>query len=516
MKNKNDLLLKVLWLSLGLVLVFLAGGDQPVWLAVWLAPVFLLRFFRSNGAFKALLITLPLLAAVELVADKGMTPFPSFKILLAVTVMGAAFSLLPYLLDRILSRHLPVLLRIFFFPSLAITIPFVLGSFGTWGAKANGIDDLAMLQLVSVTGISGISFLIYWTATVANEIWEKKSNRKAVMKLGVAFLAVLTLVYAFGMIRLRLAYQPERSMLAAGMGSDPFLRDELMKAFPVLVQADPNQPEKMEAVRNSMKKRFHEMVSASMALAASGFELVVWSEAAVMIFEEDERSLIESAAGEAREKKVYLGISAAVYQNKSRSNQPGLQPLFKNKLILISPRGNKEWEYGKSILVPGMEAAITIPGDRRMKTSGAPIKITGAICYELDFPVHIRQAAMQHADMLLAPANDWEAIKNIHARMARLRAIENGISMLRPATGGVSIAVDPFGRILSQVDAYICKNAPLTASIPIGPVATIYSRLGNYFNWLCLILALTCLTMGIIFKVAHSRHGRNGFGVRSE
>ena len=62
------------------------------------------------------------------------------------------------------SSDLPLGLRIFLFPSLAISISFSMGLYGNWGAKANGMDDLVLVQLVSVTGVSGISFLIYWTA----------------------------------------------------------------------------------------------------------------------------------------------------------------------------------------------------------------------------------------------------------------------------------------------------------------------------------------------------------------
>jgi apolipoprotein N-acyltransferase len=150
-----------------------------------------------------------------------------------------------------------------------------------------------------------------------------------------------------------------------------------------------------------------------------------------------------------------------------------------------------------------MEAAITVPGDRIMKISRTFPKITGAICYELDFPRHIRQAAKLRSNLILGPSNDWAAIKNTHARMARLRAIETGISLLRPANGGISIAVDPYGRILSTVDNTCTPGVPLTAVLPVDPIRTVYAALGDYFSWICLILALASLTFGIIFRFKH-------------
>jgi len=501
MKNKNKMLTQTGWLLLGLAMLFLSGGDQPVWIAIWLAPVFILRFFRDTNVIKALLIVLPGMVVVDLIADRGMTPFPSFKILLFYTVMGVGFSLIPYLVDRIFRHWLPVGLRIFLFPSLAIVIPFVLGSYGTWGAKANGLDDLALLQLVSITGTSGISFLIYWLAAVVNEIWEQRGNRKLVRNLSLSLLMVLVLVYGFGLIRLRTDYQPEKFILAAGIVHDQSLRNELITAFTRLVRSDPKNSGETADIRQSMKSMFSKLLSDSVAMAESGFEMAVWCEGAVLLFDEDEQQMLRLAAEKAREKRIFLGISIAVYQSQNRSKTPGIQPLFKNRLILISPQGKIEWEYAKGILVPGMEAAITIPGDRIMKISRSSPKITGAICYELDFPHHIRQAVRLNADLLLGPSNDWEAIKNTHARMARLRAIETGISLLRPANGGVSIAVDPYGRILSLLDNTIYEGAPLTAAIPLSPVPTIYSVLGNYFGWVCVILFLTCLTLGVIFKI---------------
>jgi len=501
MKNKKKGFAKFGWLLLGLVMVYFSGGDQPVWIAVWLAPMFILRFFRETNAVIAFLIVLPGKVIVDLIADQGMTPFPSFKILLFYTTIGVAFGLLPYLIDRIFRHWLPVGFKTLLFPSLAIAIPFLIGSYGTWGAKANAMDDLALLQLVSVTGVSGISFLICWAATVVNDIWEHRSNRKLVRRLSLSLVLVLFLVYSFGLLRLRSDYKPEKFFQVAGMVQDPSMRQDLITGFTRLVRSNPDNPDEVADIRNSMNKIFHKLLARSTAMAEGGFDLAVWSEGAVLIFDNDESRLIQLAKEQAGKKKISLGISIAVYQSQSRGKKPGIQPLFKNKLILISPQGETEWEYSKGILVPGMEAAITIPGDRIMKNSTSSPKITGAICYELDFPRHIRQAAKLKANLILGPSNDWEAIKNTHARMARLRAIENGISLLRPANGGVSIAVDPYGRILSQVDNTHSKGAPITALIPMNPIPTVYSALGDYFNWICLILFLACLTIGIVSRV---------------
>ena len=63
-----------------------------------------------------------------------------------------------------------------------------------------------------------------------------------------------------------------------------------------------------------------------------------------------------------------------------------------------------------------------------------------------------------------------------------------------------SIAVDPNGRLVSRVDNYASPGSPLTAAVPVDPVPTVYAALGDYFDWLCLILALTCMTLAVIFR----------------
>ena len=121
-----------------------------------------------------------------------------------------------------------------------------------------------------------------------------------------------------------------------------------------------------------------------------------------------------------------------------------------------------------------------------------------AICYDLDFPQLIRQAGKSGSSLLLAPANDWPAIKHMHATMARARAIENGLAILRPTSNGISIAVDPYGRIVSQVDYFQSRGGVLSAVVPVKPVATLYSSLGDLFAWLVLMGTLFLLIGGII------------------
>ena len=91
-----------------------------------------------------------------------------------------------------------------------------------------------------------------------------------------------------------------------------------------------------------------------------------------------------------------------------------------------------------------------------------------AICFDADFPEFIRQAGQGAADLLIVPANEWKAIKSLHAQMAAFRAIENGVSLMRPAASGISSAVDPWGRVLGVADYFAPGDGTLTAAGPDG------------------------------------------------
>jgi apolipoprotein N-acyltransferase len=115
-----------------------------------------------------------------------------------------------------------------------------------------------------------------------------------------------------------------------------------------------------------------------------------------------------------------------------------------------------------------------------------------AICFDLDFPHYIRQVGMAQADLFLVPSSDWEAIKLVHHIPAAFRAVENGVPMVRATRWGLSAVVDPYGRVLAQLDSFVTSNQTLVAQVPLGGVRTLYARFGDWFAWLCVagLLAL--------------------------
>jgi apolipoprotein N-acyltransferase len=138
-------------------------------------------------------------------------------------------------------------------------------------------------------------------------------------------------------------------------------------------------------------------------------------------------------------------------------------------------------------------------------------RIATAICFDADFPEFIRQAGQNSADLLIVPANEWHTIKDVHPQMAAFRAIENGVSLVRPAASGVSSAVDPWGRVLGVADYFAPGDRTLTVQVPLGGVRTLYARTGDLFAWLC--VASLVLTLGMAAVAPSS--GRRSAGTVS-
>ncbi len=120
------------------------------------------------------------------------------------------------------------------------------------------------------------------------------------------------------------------------------------------------------------------------------------------------------------------------------------------------------------------------------------MQLASVICADQDYPSLIRQAGANNADILLVPAQDWAAVDPLHSKMGVFRAIENGFSIVKGTGGGLSIAVDPYGRKINSSDASEpAETRPaqtrMISCIPTKGVVTIYSRVGDAFAWLCIV-----------------------------
>lgn len=94
------------------------------------------------------------------------------------------------------------------------------------------------------------------------------------------------------------------------------------------------------------------------------------------------------------------------------------------------------------------------------------------------------------------PASDFVDDGWLHGRMAILRGVESGFSIARSARLGILTATDDRARVLAQSGTIGRSFPTLVTDVPLRHDSTIYSRFGNWFAWLCVLL-LVALVVSI-------------------
>ncbi|MFK4082514.1 nitrilase-related carbon-nitrogen hydrolase [Kribbella sp. NPDC020789] len=155
-----------------------------------------------------------------------------------------------------------------------------------------------------------------------------------------------------------------------------------------------------------------------------------------------------------------------------------------NRALIFHPGGAAPTSYDKHHLIPGLEPYA--PGTRL-----ATYRDWGLlICKDLDFPALAREYGKLDVGLLLVPALDFENDGWLHSRMALLRGIENGIPMARDGSKGRLTLTDARGRVVGETEAPGDVSATLVGDLPVGRTPTPYTAWGDWFAWLCALVAL--------------------------
>ena len=122
-----------------------------------------------------------------------------------------------------------------------------------------------------------------------------------------------------------------------------------------------------------------------------------------------------------------------------------------------------------------------IAGTRRrpMDLPNAP-RMLPLICYEAIFPGDVASRDDRPGWMINLTNDGWFGISTgpyQHLQQARVRAIEQGLPMVRAANTGISAVIDPVGRIVARLGLGV--EGVLDASLPTAIAPTIYTRIGD-------------------------------------
>lgn len=479
-----------LWLGIAAILLLFANGANTVAIAAWLAPVFLLRFVRLQKPKIAIPITYLLLMATFAFQFRGMVPIPGLAYGIFLIVWGIPM-VIPYALDSVLAHRLNGFAAALVFPATWAATEYVVsrGIYGSWGSAAySQFGNLPLMQIVSVTGLWGIAFLIGLFASVCNRLWEDGLRSKNA-RLGVLVWAIgVATVMILGGLRLT-TFPPSSQTVRVASISRRDLQPELSDAVSSRMFAGQSTAEGLVAIRAWAGAIDNDLLSRAERELQSGAKIVFWGETNAPVLQEDEPTLVARGSELAVKYQAYVGMALGVVDR-------GTPAKLENKLVLIQPNGQVAWEYNKAHPVPGPEAAMQVRGDGKMRPLDTPYgKLSSVICFDGDFPQLLAQAGAMGADLVIDPSNDWRAIDPWHTQMVSFRAVEQGFNIIRQTRRGLSAAYDYEGRQLSAMDDYHSSDHAMIADVPTRGVHTIYSKLGDWFAWLCVALVAALATM---------------------
>jgi apolipoprotein N-acyltransferase len=335
--------------------------------------------------------------------------------------------------------------------------------------------DLAMLQTVAVTGIYGLSLLTVVAAALPAGLGDVTPGARPWRRWMPPAAAILLLaaLAAFGAARLA----------GAAGGTVPGVVLRLVQ--PAIAQTLKWEP----AVRES---NFQRLLALSRAPAAGPAPTdIIWPEAAATYW-------LNVDAAHRQEVAAAAPKGGLVLTGALRTDDPPTPPHQAwNSLLAIDGEARIVAAYDKFHLVPFGEympfrAYIPIPaiaaegadfssgpGPRTLDVPGLP-PVSPLICYEAIFPGEVVDPAHRPGWLLNITNDAWFGFSSgpfQHFAIARTRAVEEGLPLVRAANNGISGVVDALGRVQRRLglDETGTLDSPLPAALAPPP----YARFGD-------------------------------------
>jgi apolipoprotein N-acyltransferase len=232
--------------------------------------------------------------------------------------------------------------------------------------------------------------------------------------------------------------------------------------------------------------------------------LIVWPETALPYYVRLERAKLRVFLDLIRE----AGVPVLAGYPDARLSTNG-SVLTHNAAGLVLPNGTFAGQYEKIHLVPFGERvpfqgllpflgkidlgqAEWTPGTRPVVFTVGGASFGVLICFESIFPDLARRYALEGAQYLVNITNDEWFGKSAgpvqHAEMAIFRSVELGLSTARCANTGVSMLIDPYGRVVERTPLF--QEALLTGDVWVGTGPTLFLQWGDWLTSLCLGLTL--------------------------
>lgn len=454
------------------ILLRLVMGLEPVWWLVWLAPAPLLVIvIRLRPRDARWMVALASVIGASSLFHYLRLVMPLRGVLLALALEALVWTFLILTAGRVMARY-QAWWTVFAFPALWTafdTLTAALLPDGNWGSLAYSQGDhLVIFQTLSLFGTAGLVFLLGLVpSTLALALACGRTVRRGSIAYAVTAL-LLALSVLYGTWRL------SRPLRGAQV------------TFGLVSIDDPIGVRSPAAYSGRILDEYRQRIA---EVAAGGAQVVVLPEKVEMIAPANVGREQQRWSAAARQNHVWLEVGVGI--------DDGRRPT--NWAWLFAPDGTPAASYEKHFMAPperrdhyatGHDYSITAIG-------GEPYGL--AICKDMHFAVLGRAYGLRHAAVMLVPAWDFAYLDGwIEARTTIARGVENGYSIVRASREGLLTVSDPYGRVLAEVPSSEMPGRTLLAKALItAQVPTLYTRIGNAFGWLCVVVAALFLFLAM-------------------
>jgi len=462
-------------------------------IAILIAPVFILRFIRTQPARRGIWLTLLGFVLSMNIALWGLFELDDKWMTLAFglirSTLLALIWFLPFMFDRMIypafsnkgiwsTLVFPVICAAMFFLS-SLEGPFDDGS-GTLSSFGYSYGSLAFMQIRSVSGIWILLFMHAWLYSIVNYFWEQQFKWDKIKHPAIVYPVCILSIFVFG-----------------GLKSSPRFHQEsetVKIAALVLIPEDGNAVPMSRIFESKTTSPYEPRMSRIEGMTKKavegGAKIVSFQEFAMVITQEDEYRLREDFQRIARENSTYLSITYAYFSEEEKGE---------NKHLFIDGNGHILMDYTKRYLLglgPFGEAGIFRKGPEVIQSVETPFGRIGiSICRDMSFPSYMRQAALAHVDIMLSPSYDWPKSPSAWYLTS---TIENGFSLVRPTYNGYSYAADYHGNELAHMDSDLTEDGIMYADVPVRGIRVLYPLLGNLFAWINLLALALLLVLALL------------------
>ena len=462
-------------------LIWFGTGLFPLWPLLWFAPLPVLMV-ASRGSWWATALTA---ALAWIIGNLNREHYFSAALHVPLTgrveilVAPAIVFTIAVLLYRALLRRGAYCSALVAFPAAWVSFEYIFNLTSPHGTAISlsysELSFLPVLQLASITGPWGISFLVLsFSSALAIGVHLRSTAPKQAVRIVSATLGVVALVLVFGAVRLALPAPPGQEVRVG------------------LIASDLPENSDVAAPGADTDRLLRDYAAHAETLAAQGAKVIVLPEHLGTIVcpnTANADEIFQSLANKTGS-TIVVGIghlSPQINYNQARVYAPSVQVM----------------SYNKEHLLPPFESIFT-PGSTVVTISERTAKLGVAICKDMDFTGLSRRYGNAGTGLLLVPAWDFVLDRFSHGHIAVMRGVEDGFGIVRAARDGYLTVSDNRGRILAETESNSAPFATLIADVPAVHDTTVYLRFGNWFAWLTIgLLAFTLARLMMLRRPAH-------------